>query len=386
MSNPVTAHTFLRSIYLKYPELFPADMSVDNYQLKGKSRVSKKLGIQQRRILIGDTIYRLRPSFVMPYMRCKTSEAEKGLFLVRLGVPFWGIAHLLGRNPMFWYRCFLSLSSFNLVGTTVYDQSKMPEHLLCDEFHARLGGKKVYIATTVAKDCILGAQSSKQAGEVALKKAYGVFKAEVQETLKQYTPLDINTDGWTATQNALKGLFEQSALIECYLHAFIKIRDRATKKLEVYRQKVMDRVWDIYRANSKKQMGQKIRRLKEWVRQNIPDSPFKENILKLCQKKKKWFVHFDYPEAYRTSAHLDRVMKNMEKHANQSQMFRGDMEANTKNFRAFALLYNFAPSCPKVTKVHGQLTSPAARLNEFVYAKSWLENLLTAASLNGYKT
>jgi hypothetical protein len=25
-------------------------------------------------------------------------------------------------------------------------------------------------------------------------------------------------------------------------------------------------------------------------------------------------------------------------------------------------------------------------LNEFVYAKSWLENLLTAASLNGYKT
>lgn len=386
MDNLGEARRVITSLYSESPELFPNTMTGNNYQFKGKDRVSKKSGIQQRRILIGDQLYRLRPSFMMPYMRCTTSEAEPGLLMIRLGMPFWAVSAILGRNPMFWYRCFLCLSNFNLVGTTVYNQKKMPTHLLCDEFHTHLGGKKIYVATTVGQDCFLGVQSCKQVDEESLKEAYGVFKTEARQIFQGYSPADINIDGWTATQNALRNIFNESALIECYLHAFIKIRDRCTKKLKDYRKKVMDKVWDIYRAKSKKQMGQKIRRLKEWVNKNVPDSPFKENIIKLCQKKKKWFTHFEHPEAYRTSANLDRLMKNMEKHANSSQMFRGNIEANTKNFRAFALLCNFAPSCPKVTKIHDQLTSPAARLNEFVYADSWLENLLIAASLNGNKT
>lgn len=385
INNIAEAHRVIEFIYSESPELFPTSMTGKNYHFKGKDRISKKLGIQQRRILIGNQLYRLRPSFVMPYMRCRTSEAESGLFMVRLGMPFWGISALLGRNPMFWYRCFLCLSDFNLVGTTVYNQEKMPHHLLCDEFHTRLRGQKIYVATTVGQDCFLGVQSCQKVDQKHLQEAYGVFKSEAQQVLPQYCPSDINTDGWAATQNALGNLFSDSALIECYLHAFIKIRDRCTKQLEDYREKVMDKIWNIYRSESKKQMGQKIRRLKEWTRKNVPNSPFRDNILKLCQKKKKWFAHFDHPEAYRTSAKLDRLMKNMEKHANNSQMFRGDIEANTKNFRAFALLCNFTMSCPKVTKVHDQLTSPAARLNGFIYADSWLENLLIAASLNGSK-
>lgn len=386
MDNVAEAHRMIAFIYSRSPELFPDSMTGHNYQFKGKDRLSKKLGIRQRRILIGGQLYRLRPSFVMPYMRCRTSEAAAGLLLARKSTPFWVISAILGRNPMFWYRCFLCLSRFNLVGTTVYNQEKMPHHLLCDEFHTRLRGVKIYVATTVAQDCFLGVQSCEQVGEKSLQEAYGVFKTETQQVFQAYSPSDINVDGWAATQNALNNLFNESVLIECYLHAFIKIRDRCTKKLEGYREKVMDKVWNIYRAKSKKQMGQKIRRLREWVDDHLPSSPFKDNIIKLCQKKKKWFAHFEHPEAYRTSATLDRIMKNMEKHANNSQMFRGNIEANTKNFRAFALLCNFAPSCPKVTKVHGKLTSPAARLNGFTYADSWLENLLIAASLNGNRT
>ena len=109
-----------------------------------------------------------------------------------------------------------------------------------------------------------------------------------------------------------------------------------------------------------------------------------DNLLKLCKKKNRWLTHFDNPDAYRTSAHLDRVMKIMERHAINSQMFHATVLSTSMNFRALALIYNFSPSCPAVTKDFPVLVSPAARLNGFVYSENWLENLVIAASLNGF--
>jgi len=106
----------------------------------------------------------------------------------------------------------------------------------------------------------------------------------------------------------------------------------------------------------------------------------KDNLLKLCAKKNKWLAHFDTPSAYRTSAQLDRVMKNMERHAINSQMFHSTISMTSKNFRAFALIYNFSPSCPAVTKKYPDLISPAARLNEYVFSQDWLQNMLIAAA------
>ena len=380
------AHRVIKNVHKESPELFPEALSEQGYILKGKDRVSKKIGIQLRRIKTGDEIYRIRPSFVMPYMRAKTSEVENALLLIRFGVPFWVIALVFGRNAMFWYRTFICLSEFNMVGTTVYNPAKMPQHLIADEFHIRIRGVKAYIATVVGGMCFLGAEACTKADELSLRVAYGTFKTEAQKVLSKDSPFSINTDGWTATQNALKCLFVNTKMVECYLHAIIKIRDRATKKLEQYRQIAMDKAWNIYRTTSKKQMGQQIRRLREWTEKVVPESAFRKNLIKLCNKKKTWFTHFDAPEAYRTSAHLDRIMKNMERHSINSQMFHSNALSTTKNFRAFALLCNFVPSCPKVTKIHDQFTSPAARLNEFIYSDSWLENLLIAGSLNGNKT
>ena len=65
-----------------------------------------------RRIKIEDKIYRIRPSFLMPYMRGKTKEVENALLLIRFGVPFWVIAIVFGRNPMYWYRLFISLAVY----------------------------------------------------------------------------------------------------------------------------------------------------------------------------------------------------------------------------------------------------------------------------------
>ena len=379
------AHIVINEALKKNPNSFPSDILEKGYKLNGKDRKSKKMNICLRRIKIGNHVYRICPSFVIPGMRGKVSEVEKVLFLAKFGVPFWALAVVFGKNAMYWYRLFVSLGQYNLVGTTVYDTSEMPTDILADEFHTRLCGVKTYIATIIAKGCFLGMEACKQANELSLTNAYNVFKQEVQRFISDYQPITINADGWWATQNALSSLFPKTKIVECFLHGFIKIRDRATKKVIVYYEQIADKVWNIYRTQSKQQMAQQIRRLKEWTLKNVPACPMKENVLKLCNKKKKWLAHFDAPSAYRTSAQLDRVMKKMERHAINSQMFHSNIEMTTLNFRAFALINNFSPSCPQVTKSTGTLSSPAARLNGFVLSDSWLENLYLAAFQASFK-
>lgn len=375
------AHRVIQKYMNEHPEFFPSETLEKGYILNGKDRKSVKLGISLRRIKINNQIYRIRPTFILPYMRGKTKEVEKALFLIRFGVPFWVLAVVFGRNPMYWYRLFISLSTGNLVGTTVYDITKMPKDILADEFHIRLKGVKAYVATIIAKSCFLGVEACAAADEISLRKAYGIFKTEIQQLIYDYQPLTINTDGWWATQNALRHLFNLSKLVECFLHAFIKVRDRATKKVVDFYQIAADKIWDIYRCETKLQMAQQIRRLREWSNTNLPACAMKENILKLCKKKDKWLSHFDVPTAYRTSAQLDRVMKLMERHAINSQMFHSNISMTSKNFRALALIYNFSPSCPAVTKKFPELKSPAERLNGFAFADSWLENLHIAKSI-----
>ncbi|POZ50200.1 hypothetical protein [Methylovulum psychrotolerans] len=78
----------------------------------------------------------------------------------------------------------------------------LPKHVLADEKHTRLGGGKCYVATTVAKECVLGVAVAENAGTEALTKAYGVFAEEAKAAKPGYRPETVNTDGWAATQNA----------------------------------------------------------------------------------------------------------------------------------------------------------------------------------------
>lgn len=384
MKDNGKAHQVIRRAYAQNPELFPPGMQL-GYKLNGKTRPSKKLGLRLRRIEIQGVTYRLRPCFVLPYMRATTDQVKHAMFLLRFGVPFWALAVIFGRNAMFWYRTFICLSRFSVAGTTLHRAENLPGHLLADEFHIRLRGQKAYVATTVAQGCILGAEACGAADEASLSSGYNVFKEEARQLDPHYQPATVNTDGWWATQKAWRALFKGVFIIECFLHAFLKIRDRATKKLQPFFETAADKVWDIYRADSKKHMGQRIRRLGEWAKKTLPDCPMRENVLKLCKKRKRWLAHFDFPSAYRTSSQLDRVMRLMERHAINSQMFHADLSSTSKNFRALALLHNFSPSCPAVTDKAGGLDSPAARLNGFTYHQDWLQNLLLAASLDGYR-
>ena len=168
----------------------------------------------------------------MPYMTARTADVEGPLFLRKFGVPFWALARVFGGDPMSWYRMECGLGRFSVVGTTVRTAT-LPEHLLADEHHQGLDGQKVYIATTVGNGCCLGAEPAEAAGSDKLKVAYQVFKDEACDVSPKYAPKTVSTDGWKGTQAAWKMLFTKVVILLCFLHGWLKIRDRAKHLKEV---------------------------------------------------------------------------------------------------------------------------------------------------------
>lgn len=217
--------------YEQYPQVFPPGFEA-GYVLNGKVK-SKKQQIEMRRIKLiqNNEVYLVRPSFLLPYMTGRTDEVEKALYLKRWGVPFEALAYIFGRNGMYWYRIYIHLGQYSLVGTTIKDAAHLPADLIADEKHTRLQGERVYLATTVAQECILGAELAQQADTYCLTKAYATFQQEAQQLEPTYQPETVNTDGWTATRNAWKLLFPSIQIILCFLHGFLAIRDscRASK-------------------------------------------------------------------------------------------------------------------------------------------------------------
>jgi hypothetical protein len=246
-----------------------------------------------------------------------------------------------------------------------------------------LKGERVYIATTAAQDCILGASVAPSASQGDLEKAYGVFASEAQVVDADDAPQTVNTDGWQATQGAWKALFTQITVILCFLHAFLKIRDRATKTLGDAFAQVQKRVWESYHAPSKRAFPQRLRRLREWAETALPDCVMKSHTLDLCGKRDQFSKSYNHPEAHRTSNMVDRLMKFLDRAFFHAQYFHGMPDSAESRVRALALLWNFCPSSPETVRKYAGQACPAERLNGKRYADNWLENLLVSGSMNG---
>jgi hypothetical protein len=212
----------LRELYEECAELFP-DAFLSGYTFFDYTEPSMKQQLLCRRIRLeqGRTVFTIAPAFVMPYMTGRTQDVDDALFLRRFHVPCWALAYVFGRDAMYWYRLEQGLGRFSLVGTTVKSPEHLPKNLVADEKHSWLKGERVYIATTAARDCILGASVALSASQVDLEKAYGVFASEAQAVDAEYAPEIVHTDGWQATQGAWKALFTQITVILCFLHAFL---------------------------------------------------------------------------------------------------------------------------------------------------------------------
>ncbi|WKN45088.1 hypothetical protein [Tunicatimonas pelagia] len=136
--------------------------------------------MQLYKIQVNGINYQIRPSFLLPAMRAKTQEVSKPLFLLRFGVPFWALAFVFGRNPMWWYRMYLCLGRSSLVGTTMYETDNLPEDVLADVAdgqHIRIQGQKAYVASTIGRGCMLGAEVCAKADE---EKATGCFSRKLK--------------------------------------------------------------------------------------------------------------------------------------------------------------------------------------------------------------
>src|SRR4051794_4979716 len=172
-------------------------------------------------------------------------------------------------------------------------------------------GERIYLATTAGEEWILGASVAASASEAALTQAYRVFADEAKAVDPDLHPR--RSTPMVGLPPKGEALFPTITVILCFLHAFLKIRDRATKALAEVFEQAREKVWQASRAHNKAAFAQRLRRLREWATQTLPDSPMKNHTLDLCAKRAPFSRCYDHQRAHRTSNMVDRLMKFLDR-------------------------------------------------------------------------
>jgi hypothetical protein len=253
---------------------------------------------------------------------------------------------------------------------------------VADEKHSWWLGKRIYIAVTAATECFLGVSMAMDAGTDALTQAYGVFHAEALALNPEYSPETVNTDGWEATQGAWQTLFPSITLILCFLHTVLGVQQCCRRQPTLFNQ-VSEKLWNLFHSETPSQFSQRLRRIHEWATTQVPHEGVRQKLLALKSKSVGFRPRFAFPEAYRTSNQVDRLMNIQDRLLYQMQYFHGTQKAANLALRAMALLWNFHPYCQKIQGDCLFTLSPFRDLNGFSYHNHWLRNLLIASSLNG---
>jgi hypothetical protein len=362
------------------PELFPAGFD-RGYRLHGFGRRSRKLpGLRLRKIVTADgSAYWLRPSFIAGYMAGTVDELAYPLLLAAHGVPAWLLKIGFGRSEMYWHRLVERLGRTSLVGATVRDPARLPTHLAADEHHADWAGQKGYVATTVGGSCILGLALTSAADDAHLRDAYGVFAAEARDVAPGYAPETVNTDGWAATRNAFGTLSPTIVVVLCFLHGFLKVRDRCRKAHDLHR-----RVWDVYRAATAEEFRRLMSALQGWCATRTWTAPVGEMLAKLWAKTASYAVAYAHPGCHRTSNAVDRPMNRLCRLMYAGRGLHGHQGSSELRLRGWALLLNFRSYAPR-SNLHRTYDSPAHRLNGRRYHEHWLHNLIASTSLMGFR-
>ena len=291
----------------------------------------------------------------------------------------WLLTIGFGHSEVYWYRVLERLGRNSLVGTSVPDAGRLPTHLAADEHHADWAGQKGYVATTVGGGCVLGVALTASADDIHLQDAYGVFAAEARDVEPEYAPETVSTDGWAATRNAFQALFPLITVVLCFLHGFLKIRDRCCKAHELHR-----RVWDVYHAATAEEFRRLMGAFQQWCATQTWTAPVREMLAKLWNKTESYVVAYARPGWHRTSNAVDRPMNRLCRLMYASRGLHGHQCSSELRLRGWALLLNFRPYAPRSNhpRTHD---SPAHRLNGKRYHEHWLHNLMASTSLMGFK-
>ena len=306
-------------------------------------------------------------------------ELAYPLLLTAYGVPPWLLKIGFGHSDMYWYRVIERLGRNSLVGTTVRDAAQLPEHLVADEHHADWAGQKGYIPTTVGGGCIWGVALTAAADDAHLQEAYGVFAAEARDVDPEYAPQTVNTDGWASTQNVFQTLFPLITVVLCFLHGFLKIRDRCRKAHELHR-----RVWDVYRAATAEAFRRLMNEFQQWCATQTWTTSVREMLTKLWNKTESYVLAYDRPGCHRTSNAVDRPMNRLCRLMYASRGLHGHQSSSELRLRGWALLLSFRPYAPRSNQPRTH-DSPVHRLNGTRYHEHWLHNLMASTSLMGFR-
>jgi hypothetical protein len=379
--DPERVRDYLAPWLRAAPELFPAGFD-RGYRLQGFGRPSRKLpGVKLRKVVTADgTAYWLRPSFVTSYMTGTVDELAYPLLLAEHGVPAWLLTLGFGRSDMYWYRTIERLGRNSLVGTTVRDATRLPAHLAADEHHADWAGQKGYVATTVGGGCVLGVALSAAADDTHLREAYGVFAAEARDVQPTYAPATVNTDGWAATQNAFLAWFPAIVVVLCFLHGFLKVRDRCRKARELHR-----RIWDVYRAATAAEFRRRMEEFQRWCGTQTWTASVHEMLEKLWNRTESYVVAYAHPGCQRTSNAVDRPMNRLCRLVYAGRGVHGHQGSSELRLRGWALLRNFRPYARRSNRPR-TYASPAHQLNGKRYHEHWLHNLMVSTSLMGFRS
>jgi hypothetical protein len=98
--------------------------------------------------------------------------------------------------------------------------------------------------------------------------------------------------------------------------------------------------------------SQRLRRLREWAKRTLPDSPMKNPTLDLCDKRTQFSRSYNHHRAHRTSNRVDRLVKFLDRACFNGQYFHGTLMSAELRVRALALLWNFCPSSPCTVRKH----------------------------------
>src|SRR3954465_12511045 len=362
------------------PELFPSAFD-RGYRLHGFGRESRKLpGLKLRKIVTDDgSSYWLPPGFIAGYMAGTVDELAYPLLLAAHGVPAWLLKVGFGRSEMYWHRVVERLGRSSLVGTTVRDAARLPVHLAADEHHADWSGRKGYIATTGGGGCLLGVALTAAADDAHLRAAYGVFAAEARDVEPEYAPETVNTDGWAATRNAFRAWVPKITVVLCFLHGFLKIRDRCRKAHDLHR-----RVWEVYRAATAEEFRRRMGEFQRWCGTQTWTASVGEMLAKLWGRTESYAVAYDHPGCHRTSNAVDRPMNRLCRLMYAGRGLHGHQGTSELRLRGWALLLNFRPYAPRSNRPRAH-DSPAHRLNGKRYHEHWLHNLMASTSLMGFR-
>ena len=377
--DPQRVRAFIDGWLHSAPELFP-DGFGRGYRLHGFGRRSRKLhGPKLRKVVTDDGSYWLRPSFIAGYMAGTVDDLAYPLLLAAHGVPAWLLKVGFGHSEMYWHRLVERLGRSSLVGTTVRDPARLPTHLAADEHHVDWAGEKGYLATTVGGGCLLGVALTGSADDVHLREAYGAFVDEARDVAPEYAPETVNTDGWAATRNAFVSLFPAIAVVLCFLHGFLKVRDRCRKDRDLHR-----RVWAVYRAATAEEFRRLMGELRDWCATRTWTAPVREMLEKLWAKTDCYAVAYDHPGCHRTSNAVDRPTNRLCRLMYAGRGLHGHQGSSELRPRGWALLQDFRPYAPRGRSPRA-FDSPTHRLNGRRYHEHWLHNLAASTSLMGFR-